>query len=313
MDNPSFPLVSVGIPTYNEAEYIRASLDNLLSQTYPNIQITISDNASTDGTSDIAAEYAKAFPNITHVRHETNIGQHANFNYLPTAATGTYFLWAAGHDLLEQTFIASAVEALQTHPTAVLAFPRTIDILADGTPFNENSRVFDILKADACKRFTETMWRVDCNYVYGVYKREPMLRTHLFQAIPAPDRVFLSEMAVLGPFVPANTIRYCRMNRGKKQTEVEKRHRLMRYIIPDRTFTDAELMTNRFYEPTFRAFHRVVSEGNFSFFETIRLHFSVWLAGVMKAHMFPGADVLSKIVKTCLPRPILKKILAKMQ
>ncbi len=306
-------LVSIGIPAYNEAEYLRATLDNLLEQSYAHIEIIISDNASTDGTSDICQEYAKKYPHIQHVRHEKNLGQHGNFNFLPAAATGTYFMWAAGHDLLEKNFVASAVAALEKNPQATLAFPRTIDILPDGKPFNESARKFSIEAMSAPERFLETMWRVDCNYVYGVYKREIMMETRLFQAIPAPDRVFLSEVAARGPFVAAGTIRYCRMNRGAKQTEVEKRHRLMRYISPGEKFTDAEVMSYTFYRPTFQAFHRAVSEGPFSWSQKMRLHFSVWLCGIMKALLFPGADSLSFIVKKILPQSIVQRILATMQ
>lgn len=313
MDPTAFPLVSIGIPAYNEAEYLAAALDNLLAQTHPNIEIIISDNASTDATGEISADYARRFPRITHVRHATNLGQHGNFNYLPRVARGEFFVWAAGHDLLEKTFIADAVSALQKNPSAVLAFPRTIDVRPDGTPFNENARSFDIEHKRAPERFIETMWRVDCNYVYGVYRRVPMLTTRLFQAIPAPDRVFLAEMSARGPFVPANTIRYCRMNRGTKQTEVEKRHRLLRYIDPDRRCTDAELMRNSFYTPTIVGYRRAVYEGGFSPLQRLRILFSVWLCGVLKFHLFPGADMLSTLAKAVLPQNVLRRVLARMQ
>ncbi len=48
------PLVSIGMPIFNEARFITRSLEALISQNYPCLELIISDNASTDGTSEIA-------------------------------------------------------------------------------------------------------------------------------------------------------------------------------------------------------------------------------------------------------------------
>ncbi len=308
----STPLVSIGIPVYNEAKFIAEALTNLLAQTYPSLQILISDNASSDDTEEICRGFALKYPQITYIRHVKNLGQQGNFNYVPLVASGDYFCWAAGHDFLAPTFIADCVSALQNSPQAVLAYPRTIDVLPDGKPFNENSRPFSLEHFSPAQRFCEVMWRVDCNYVYGLWRRTAMIDSKLFQPFPAPDRVFLSEMAIKGTFVPVQTIRYCRMNRGKKQTEIEKRHRLMSYIFPDKKFTDAQLSTNEFYRPTLRGFYRVVQDAPFSILLRLRCFVSVWLCGVVKMHLFPGADMLSAFVRRLLPHFLLQKLLSTM-
>ena len=306
----SAPLVTIGVPVYNEVKYVAESLKSLLKQSYPNLEILISDNGSADGTSEICADYAATYPHITHIRHAKNMGQHANFNYLPRCSSGTYFCWASGHDLLEPTFIEDSVAVLESDPAIVLAYPRTIYTTSYT---REEGRPFDIRAMSAERRFREVMWRVDCNYVYGVWRLSPMLDSKLFQAVPAPDRVFLAEMAIKGPFAPVNTFKHYRMNRGRKQTEIEKRHRIMQYLFPNRTFTDAELAGNQLYLPTKHAFRRLAQDAEFPWYTRFHLYYSVWICGVVKFHLFPGSDFLSAVVRKALPAPLLKMVLRKMQ
>lgn len=309
------PLVSIGVPAFNEAEFFEESVRNILKQTYPNLEILVADNGSDDGTSEICAKLAAEDTRITHIRHPRNIGQNANFNYLPRAATGTYFCWTSAHDLLEPDFVEKCVAALEADAGAVLAYPKTLYMTKEGRVDGEKPQnPFDIRTMKPAKRFREVMWRVDCNVVYGMWRLRPMLDSNLFQLVPAPDRVFLAEMAIKGTFVPADTAKYYRANRGSvPQTELQKRHRLMSYLKPHRPYSDEELSGNAFYAPTYRAFRRTVLDARFSIFTRWRLLLSVWLSGVVKAHLFPGADAASAVVKAILPKPLLKRILQRIQ
>lgn len=309
------PLVTIGVPAYNEGAYIREALESLLKQTYGNLEIIVADNGSTDETGAICQEFATKDKRVIHVRHPRNIGQNANFNHLPRIASGTYFCWASAHDLLENDFVERCVEALEADPRAALAYPRTLYMDGDGNVTGEKVRnPFDIRSMPPAKRFRETMWRVDCNYVYGMYRLAPMRETNFFQLVPAPDRVFLAELATKGTFVPADTTKYYRPSRGTvPQEELPKRHRLMRYIWPDRTFADEDLSGNDFYAPTINAYRQIVHNAHFALPTRWRCLASVWACGVMKFHLFPGADAASAIVKAVLPKPLLKAVMRMMQ
>ena len=74
------PLVSIGLPMYNGGDYLAASIDSLLAQTYPNIELIISDNASDDGSADICKHYAEADPRVRYDRLTSNIGGVNNHN-----------------------------------------------------------------------------------------------------------------------------------------------------------------------------------------------------------------------------------------
>jgi glycosyltransferase involved in cell wall biosynthesis len=306
------PLVTLGMPVYNEKKYIQETFDNLEKQTYPNLEIIIADNGSTDGTSELCAAFAKKHPNVRHIHRPQNIGQHANFNDLPMQATGDYFCWISGHDLLDPDFVEKSVAVLESDPTIVLAYPRTMNMTKEGEWTREKVRPFDITHMTPQKRFSEVMWRVDCNYVYGTFRLKPMLESRLFQVFPACDRVFLAEMATKGIFAPVDTFKYYRMSREHVQTEVEKRHRIMGYLQPGKTFTDAELAKSSFYSPTQRGYKQVVKDAGFPLHTRLALYWSIWLSGVMKYHLFPGADILSIIVKKVLPKPVLDRLMRKM-
>ncbi len=85
------PLLSICIPTYNRAEYLRDSLENITSDPAfdHRVEVVISDNASTDATQDVGREYAERFPNVRYFRNDENI-RDANFKLALHRAEGLY-------------------------------------------------------------------------------------------------------------------------------------------------------------------------------------------------------------------------------
>lgn len=109
--NRDLPLVTIGIPTYNRFDgYFPRALEAALTQDYPNLEIVVSDNASTDGTE--AFMRSLDDPRVKYVRHPSNIGAHANFNACLENATGDYFLLFHDDDMIDPEFISSCVRAL---------------------------------------------------------------------------------------------------------------------------------------------------------------------------------------------------------
>ncbi|MEX2534104.1 MAG: glycosyltransferase family 2 protein [Trueperaceae bacterium] len=104
------PLVTIGIPTYNRADgYLRQALDSALGQTYPNCEIVVSDNCSSDDTSSLVR--SKADERLRYFRHERNIGANNNFNFCLEQARGEYFLLLHDDDLIDPDFVESCIAA----------------------------------------------------------------------------------------------------------------------------------------------------------------------------------------------------------
>lgn len=114
MHHSNQPLVTIGIPTYNRADgYLRQCLESALSQSYQNLEVIVSDNASSDGTSELLASYDD--PRLRYIRHSENIGANNNFNHCVQEATGEYFMLLHDDDFLDSDFVSACVEALNQH------------------------------------------------------------------------------------------------------------------------------------------------------------------------------------------------------
>jgi len=104
----SNPLVSVCIPSYNSADFIEETIRSVLSQTYPNIEIIITDDASTDDTVKIIEELRAISPLPMIVKFlENNLGIEGNWNVAISHASGDYIKLLPADDTLDPECIAT--------------------------------------------------------------------------------------------------------------------------------------------------------------------------------------------------------------
>jgi glycosyltransferase involved in cell wall biosynthesis len=197
----SQPLVSIGLPVYNGERFIREVLDSLLAQSYQQFELIISDNASTDRTAEICQEYLAKDRRIRYYRNPTNLGAVKNFNRVFELSTGTYFMWAADHDLREPSFVMRCVEVMEQDQSVVLCYPQTVRIELDGSysepipPRLDTRGLFDVA------RFQIVMWSLTyCYQVYGLMRSSALRRTGLARDTIGPDAILLVELSLLGTF-----------------------------------------------------------------------------------------------------------------
>jgi glycosyltransferase involved in cell wall biosynthesis len=95
--------VTIGIPTHNRQNYLKRAVLSALAQTYRDIEIVVSNNASTDDTLRCMQEIRD--PRLVLLEQSTNIGMVGNFNACLNRATGELFLMLSDDDLLEPTAI----------------------------------------------------------------------------------------------------------------------------------------------------------------------------------------------------------------
>jgi hypothetical protein len=127
--SPASPLVSIVVPVFNGAGYLRESLNSILSQSYPNIEVLVMDDASTDATPEILASYGQR---IQLHRQSTNRGIYGNVNDGIARARGQYIAVYHGDDVYHPKIVEREVAFLEAHPQAGAVFCLDIFIDADG-------------------------------------------------------------------------------------------------------------------------------------------------------------------------------------
>ena len=90
--------VTIFLPVYNGANFIRQAIDSVLAQTYTNWTFLIVDNCSTDNTAEICKPYL-ADPRFTYVLNETNLGVHGNFHKALGLCHTRYFAYLSHDDI----------------------------------------------------------------------------------------------------------------------------------------------------------------------------------------------------------------------
>jgi glycosyltransferase involved in cell wall biosynthesis len=113
------PSVTVGMPVFNGERHIRQAIESVLMQTRGDFELLISDNASTDGTASICAEYAARDGRIRFIAQDRNRGAYWNFKFVTDKAKGDFIVWLAHDDALEARCIEESVSHLSGNPRSV--------------------------------------------------------------------------------------------------------------------------------------------------------------------------------------------------
>lgn len=113
-----YPLVSIVIPTYNGARYLRSSVQSVLEQDYPNIELLVLDDGSTDGTVELLKSYGSRFFWESH----KNRGQASTLNKGWGMAKGEVLSYLSVDDLLEPNAVSASIEYLLEHPDVIMTY-----------------------------------------------------------------------------------------------------------------------------------------------------------------------------------------------
>ena len=215
------PRVSVGLPVYNGEKFLQEAIDSILSQTYRDFELVISDNASTDRTREICEQAAARDSRVRYIRNDVNVGAAKNYNNVVDVATGIYFKWAAHDDVCAPEFLQQCVSALDGDPSLVLTYPKMVDIDDEGTHLPERN-ISHIPRSERGayptphQRFRRLI-RTDytCEEVFGVIRVDILRKTQLILSYTDSDRTLLAELALYGRFfeVP-EVLFYHRMHKG---------------------------------------------------------------------------------------------------
>lgn len=135
--------ISVGIPTYNRADSLNRTLDCILNQSYKNLEIIISDNCSTDNkVEEIILSYASKDPRIVVCFQQENIGMMRNFNFVAKKATGSFFMWKADDDIIEDKDFILKLHTKLKEADSDFAFPECFYQNDDGSKTSALNKIY---------------------------------------------------------------------------------------------------------------------------------------------------------------------------
>lgn len=204
------PRLTIGLPVYNGENYLSESLDSLLAQTYPDFELVISDNASTDGSAEICRTYERMDPRVRYIRQPHNIGAAPNHNFLIDEARGELFKWAAHDDLFAPELVARCVETLDANPSAILAHAYLAVVDEAGKTVEEYDYQLATDSPSAPERFRSLMFTEGGDDFYGVIRTDVLRRVTPHDSYHNAGRKFIAELSLYGPFLQVPEVMFFR-------------------------------------------------------------------------------------------------------
>ncbi len=128
------PLVTVICLCYNHEKFLAEALDSVLAQTYPNLEIIVADDASTDNSVSIILNYSQRYPQIKFIQNKVNTGNCKAFNQALELASGDYVVDFATDDVMLPERITEQVKCFDS------LSPDYGAIFTDAEIIDENSR-----------------------------------------------------------------------------------------------------------------------------------------------------------------------------
>lgn len=129
------PKVTIILPTYERARYLRAALDSALAQTMGDFIVLIGDNSRTDDTEAIVRTYDD--PRIRYVRHPENLGQQGNWLWLIENAPTPFVASLHDDDVWCPNFLEDLLPHIENDPTVSMVFSDFDVIDGDGVVIGE--------------------------------------------------------------------------------------------------------------------------------------------------------------------------------
>lgn len=148
--------VSIVIPVYNAENYLAETLDSVLSQTYPHLEILLINDCSRDSSLDLIKEYALKDPRIVVIDNEQNLGRSKSRNKALDHATGDLISILDADDVSLPSRIEKQVAFLETHPDIFLVGSSAIRIDSAGhvvgyhKAITDSKEIEDKLKSRNC-------------------------------------------------------------------------------------------------------------------------------------------------------------------
>lgn len=215
------PQISFGLPVFNGEKYLNEAIESILSQTFTDFELIISDNASTDRTGEICKEYASRDSRIRYHRNETNIGGARNQNLTIELGRGEYFHIGAHDDLLAPDLLARCVEVLENNSSVILCYSLLFTIDENGNTIGKLEPEVMATSTKPDERFRDLLRGHSVDFLYGLIRTDALRKTELQPPYPQSDSIFSCELALQGQFYKIPEYLYSRRIHAEASTSLD--------------------------------------------------------------------------------------------
>jgi glycosyltransferase involved in cell wall biosynthesis len=255
------PKVSIGLPVRNGGRHLAEAIDAILAQTFPDFELIISDNASTDDTPAICETYAARDPRVRVILQERNIGAAGNFNLVFARSTGKYFKWAAHDDLIHPSYLEACLAVLEAQPDAVLC-QSLVEIVDRDHGEREvyDHTAFGSARPAPSERLAARLRARPCTDIFGLIRREALQDTALIADHVGADRTLLIELALRGRFAAVPEVLFFNRDHPDRFTrQLKSMHAQAEWFAPGQPAPNF-LRTWLLYRTSLRLVRRYVME-----------------------------------------------------
>lgn len=210
------------MPVFNGSRFLRHAFESLLGQSFSDIELIVSDNASTDETEEICREFAMRDARIRYVRQAVNIGAMRNWNFVANEARGKYFKWSSASDYCAQDMLTRCFVAMEADPDIVLCYGQTCLVDQETGKLTMYAGNIEIMEERPHQRFSKLRGSLKLNNAYGgLIRTKALRRTMLNRLYPGGDIILMAELALMGRFMLLpQTLLYRRMGRETSSNEL---------------------------------------------------------------------------------------------
>lgn len=232
------PLVSVIVPNYNYARFLRQRIDSVLEQTFTDFEVILLDDASCDGSVEILESYrGNTHVSCIEINTQNSGTPFAQWNKGLDLARGKYVWIAESDDYADKSFLATAVPLLEKHADASICFMGSWRVDENGNKLSidydrwqkkhyscrEKYRAFDGVEYILHNMY----WR---SYIYNasgvLFRKEPVVKIDTSLCFPmrcSGDWLFWTEMARHGKVIEVyEKLNYCRFHQSSTSTQAKK-------------------------------------------------------------------------------------------
>jgi glycosyltransferase involved in cell wall biosynthesis len=206
LDRERLPLVSVGIPTFNRPEGLRRTLRLICNQTYSNLEILVSDNASPGfETEEVVRDFATTDERVKYFRQPENIGAIANFRFVLAEASGDYFMWAADDDEWDPRFIETCVTRASPSCSVMTKF-NTVFRTKNLTQENPIPQLSP--DANPFRNVENYLAIIQPSLIYGIHPRKSLRFVLKERSFDFHDCYLVLRLILEGNFLTINEVLY---------------------------------------------------------------------------------------------------------